>query len=91
MGEQPKIEPRGIVLVFIDEKGHAIAHAADFDDGGDARRYRARRALARAVVDAYASPALARGLDQYACEQAVQRLCQQYGCRVHEIVIGGHS
>lgn len=87
--------PRGIVLVFIDERGHAIAHAADFEPsapGGyeliDGQRHRARRVLASAVCDAYASPHLVRGIEMYDRERIIDRLCRLHGCRVHEVAIG---
>jgi len=60
--------PHGVVLVFINERGHAIAHAADFEPSApagfkliDGQRHRARRALASAVCDAYARPGRAAG------------------------------
>lgn len=88
----------GIVLVFLDEKGHAIAGAADFDrstPGGcelsEGQRYRARLRLAFAVCNAYASPMLTRGLDSYDCERIVDRLVQMHGCKVREVLIGHKS
>ncbi len=61
---------RGVVLVFIDEHGNAIAHAADFESqrpGGftldEAQRLRAKRQLALNVCNAYASPMLVRAVD----------------------------
>lgn len=85
----------GLVLVFIDERGHAIAHAADFEPqapGGfslrDAQRWRARRALAHAVCNAYASPMLVRGMETSDCERVIDRLCRVHGCTVHEIALG---
>lgn len=85
----------GVVLVFIDEQGNGIAHAADFHrsaSGGftllDGQRYRARRALAVAVCNAYASPNLVRGMDTGDCERTVDMLVRKHGCRVHEIPIG---
>ena len=86
----------GVVLVFIDEKGHAIAHAADFDRSGyggytlaDSQSVRARRQLAINVVNAYASTQLARAVDAYDAERMVQRLCQTHGCKIQEVIIGG--
>jgi hypothetical protein len=88
-------QPVGVVLVFIDERGHAIAHAADFErqaPGGfsllEGQRHRARRMLAMAVCNAYASPMLVRGLDAYDCDRIMERLCRVHGCRVHEVAIG---
>lgn len=85
----------GVVLVFIDERGNAIAHAGDFEPqapGGftlrEGQRWRARRALARAVCDAYASPMLVRGLDDLDRERVIDRLCRVHGCTVHEIAVG---
>lgn len=86
---------RGVILVFIDERGHAIAHAADFEPqapGGfeliEGQRRRAKLALALAVCNAYASPNLVRGLEVYDCERIIDRLCRMHGCRVHEVAIG---
>lgn len=69
MTEKPR-KVAGCVLVFTDEHGHIVAHAADFErsaPGGftllEGQRHRARRALAFAVCNAYASPMLVRGLD----------------------------
>lgn len=85
----------GVVLVFIDERGHAIAHAADFErsaPGGltlaEGQRYRARRALAHEVCNAYASPMLTRALESYDCERIVERLVRVNGCTIHEVLIG---
>ena len=85
----------GVVLVFIDEKGHAIAHAADFEPsapGGfklvEGQRHRARNALNLAVCSAYASPNLVRGMAPYDQQRIVERLCFLHKCRIHEIVIG---
>lgn len=87
--------PTGIVLVFLDEKGHAIAHAADFDrsaPGGftlqEGQRRRAERQLAWAVCEAYASPMFARGIDAYDRERIMHRLRDVHGCKVHEVVVG---
>lgn len=85
----------GVVLVFIDERGHAIAHAADFErsaPGGctlsEGQRYRARRMLAHAVCNAYASTMLTRALESYDCERIIERLVRANNCRVHEVLIG---
>jgi hypothetical protein len=85
----------GVVLVFIDERGNAIAHAGDFEPqapGGftlhEGQRRRARRALALAVCNAYASPMLVRGMETYDWERVIDRLCRVHGCTVHEIAIG---
>ena len=85
-------KPNGVVLVFIDERGNAIAHAADFEPQSPAgftlhegQRWRARRQLAHAVCNAYASPMLVRGMDSSDCERVVDRLCRVHGCKVHEI------
>jgi hypothetical protein len=84
-----------VVLVFIDERGNAIAHAGDFEPqapGGftlrEGQRRRARRALEFAVCNAYASPMLVRGMDAYDCERIVQSLCRSHGCAIHEVAIG---
>jgi len=85
----------GVVLVFLDERGHAIAHAADFDKSKpagfslrEAQRRRAERSLAFAVCAAYASPMLVRGMDWMDCERVLGRLCQQHGCTVQEVAVG---
>jgi hypothetical protein len=85
----------GVVLVFIDERGHAIAHAGDFErqaPGGftlhEGQRHRAKRALAHAVCNAYASPMLVRGMDSCDCERIMERLCRVHGCKVHEVSVG---
>jgi len=90
-----RAEARGVVLVFIDERGRAIAHAADFEPqapGGftlvEGQRHRAKVELAFAVCNAYASPNLVRGLERYDCERIVDRLVCRHGCRVHEVVVG---
>jgi hypothetical protein len=88
-------KPAGVVLVFIDERGNAIAHVGDFEPqapGGftlaEGQRYRAKRALAVAVSNAYASPMLVRGLEAYDCERVMERLCRVHGCKVHEVTVG---
>lgn len=85
----------GVVLVFIDEHGNAIADASDFRraaPGGctllEGQRWRARRALDVAVCRAYASPMLTRGMDDGDCARVVEQLVRKHGCRVHEIAIG---
>jgi hypothetical protein len=86
---------RGVVLVFIDERGNAIAHAGDFEPqspGGftllEGQRRRAERGLAVAVCNAYASPMLVRGMDISDCERIVQALRRSHSCTVHEVLIG---
>ncbi len=93
--QPPAPTTTGVVLVFIDERGHAIAHAGDFEPqapGGftllEGQRHRATRALAFAVVNAYASPDLVRGIDPYDCERIMEKLCRQFGCMVHKVAIG---
>lgn len=85
----------GVVLIFLDERGNAIANAADFElqaPGGftlrEGQRRRARRDLAVAVCNAYASPLLVRGLEVGDCERVIERLCRVYGCKVQEVTIG---
>ena len=85
----------GVVLVFLDEKGNAIAHASDFDrsaPGGfslrEGQRSRAERQLAWAVCEAYASPMFTRGIDAYDRQRIMHRLRDAHGCKVHEVLIG---
>lgn len=85
----------GVVLVFLDEAGRAIAHAADFHrdrPGGysleEAQRLRAKRALGVAVCRAYASDQLVRAIEGYDCERILQNLVNKFGCRIHQISIG---
>lgn len=84
----------GVVLVFIDEDGNAIAHAADFNSTGyggftlqEAQRIRTKRKLAINVCNAYSSPQFTRGIQDYDAEQIMQRLIDKHGCHVHEINI----
>lgn len=95
MTAEPRPPVRGVLLVFIDERGNAIAHAADFEPqapGGftllEGQRHRAKFALALAVCNAYASPAFVRGLEPYDAERVIDRLCRVHGCKVHEIPVG---
>lgn len=90
-----KAKAAGVVLVFLDEHGHAIAHAADFErsaPGGctlsEGQRYRARRLLAFAVCNAYASPMLTRALESYDAERIVERLVRVNGCTIQEVLVG---
>jgi hypothetical protein len=92
---EKKRTPCGVVLVFIDERGNAIANAADFEPqapGGvtllEGQRWRAKRALAFAVCHAYASEKLVRGMDDMDCERIVNRLRHVHGCTVHEVTVG---
>jgi len=85
----------GIVQVFLDEKGRAIAHAADFNQsryGGhtlhESQRHRVRESLAIKVCEAYSSPQLVRGMDKHDAEKIVRNLVVLFGCRIHEVVIG---
>ncbi len=86
---------KGVVLVFLDEKGNAIAHAADFHlsaPGGfslyEGQRARAKRDLAWSVCQAYASPNLTRAIEPYDRQKIMDTLCGRHGCKVHEIAIG---
>jgi len=88
----------GVVLVFIDERGHAIAHAADFEPqapGGftliEGQRHRARRVLAGAVCAAYASPSFVRGIEPYDAQMIMDKLCRAHGCQIHEVIVGQES
>lgn len=88
----------GVVLVFIDEKGRAIAHAADFEPQAPAgftllavQRGRARRALAWAVCSAYSSPQFTRGIEAYDAQTILDRLCLSHGCQIHEVIVGQES
>ncbi|MGE0444535.1 MAG: hypothetical protein AB7P99_04850 [Vicinamibacterales bacterium] len=95
MAERSNKAPAGVVLVFLDERGRVVAHAADFNrdvpagfDLDEIQRRRAKLELAFAVCNAYASPHLVRGLERYDCERIVERLCSAHGCKVHEITVG---
>lgn len=75
-----KNDPSGVTVVYIYD-GRVIAHASDFAPdcpGGfttsEAQTYRAKRALALAVVRALSSPTLYENLDSYACEQIVNKM-----------------
>lgn len=86
---------KGVVAVFIDETGHVIASASDFKTdrpGGfsvqEAQSARARSALTWAVMNAYASPRLVRGLHSYQAEETIRRLVNDHGCQVAVISVG---
>ena len=87
--------PDGLIHLLIDDKGRVIAHHADFQRSGyggftlvESQRVRCRDGLARATVEAYASPALTRVVDTYDAKSMVGKLVNSHGYRVHEIVIG---
>lgn len=90
--------PSGVVLVFVNESGRHVANAACFKQsasGGyrleDAQRLRARRSLARAVVDAYASRDLARAIDDYTAETIMDKLVREHGCHVALVNVRGEA
>ena len=85
----------GVIHVFLNEHGEPIAQAADFERaryGGfslaESQQARVKMQLARAVVRAYASPDLARGMELYDCEQLVRRLITAHECRIVQIIVG---
>lgn len=85
----------GVIHVFLNEHGEPIAHAADFDRAGyggfslaESQRIRVKDRLARAVVNAYASPDLTRGMELYDCEALVRKLVNAHGCRIVKIIVG---
>lgn len=88
-------DPKGLIAVFTDETGHVIASATDFKPGRpggfkmiEAQRGRVNQSLAYKVVEAYASPALTRAIDQYQREQILRKLQVEHKCSVKLIPVG---
>lgn len=86
---------KGVVMIFTNETGRAIANAADFATDGyggftllEAQRLRARGALAGAVAEAYASPDFTRALSSHQLRDVLSRLENAHGCKITEVVIG---
>jgi|SRR6185312_11083293 len=72
--------PKGVTAIYVHE-GRVIAHVSDFHrdaPGGfttrEAQQYRARDALALAVVRALSSPLLGDHCDAYLAQQLLQRM-----------------
>lgn len=89
-----KAGANGVVFVFIDEDGNAIANAADFKKGGyggytlrEAQATRAYEALAMKVCEAYSCDRLVRAIEPYDARQIMRRLVDKHGCSVHRIDI----
>lgn len=92
----PKTPP-GVMVIVTAPDGRVIAHAADFHrdrPGGyklrEAQVYRAKRAAARATVDAYCSPVILEALGEYEIDLIVHKL-RDKGHTMTEIDIGGHD
>lgn len=92
MAEQK--QPQGVVAVMIDSDGYVMGHAADFDrqhPGGfkleEAQASRARRALARNVVNAYVSDRISGAIEDHECDRIMERL-QKGGAKVSIFEIG---
>jgi hypothetical protein len=87
--------PKGLVAIFIDDAGRTIATATDFAPdrpGGfkmiEAQRHRVTDRLDLAVIEAYASPALTRGISQYQRTQIVRELISTHKCKVTIVPVG---
>lgn len=88
-------DPQGVIQMLIGSDGRVVAHVADFNLDGyggftieEAQRVRCRRALAFAVIEAFASPVLTRAISGYHADHIVDSLVKKQGYRKHEIVIG---
>lgn len=95
MVEKKSEDPKGVVLVFIDEEGREIASVSDFNRTGyggwslrDAQNLRARRALAMKVCNAYSSSQLVRAIDAYDAERIIDRLVKDHACKIATVVVG---
>lgn len=81
MSESTK-PPKGVVMVLLDrDGGRPIANAACFEPGKAAgftlrqmQEIRCKKALARAVLDALASPRLVAAIEPYDGERILERL-----------------
>lgn len=76
---------KGVVGIYTDPDGHVIASVSEFETHGyggftllQAQEHRAHQALARAVVQAYASERLWKALDGR-CSEILNRLCRDGG------------
>jgi hypothetical protein len=90
-----KQTPNGLVAIFVDETGREIATATDFKPdrpGGftviEAQRHRVREAIARKVIEEYASQRLTRAISQYNCAQIVEELILTHKCQIIIIPVG---
>lgn len=68
----------GVVAIYTDKDGRVIASVSDFDRSGyggcsleEAQGIRAKRALSRAVANAYCSPVFADKLNWMDCEKVM--------------------
>jgi hypothetical protein len=87
--------PKGIVATFTDSTGHVVASVSDFDRSGyggftlqEAQRYRVRRKLAYAVLNAYCSPVIVKALSEYDCRAIIDKLTRESGFTETIIPIG---
>ena len=93
MAEAP--QALGVVMVFTDEHGRFITEATDFDPQAfssftvkHSQEIRCRKLLARRVIEAYASPQLARAIGEYEGEKIINQLRDAHKCQVRTIYVG---
>ena len=86
---------KGVVMIFISDDGRPVCEATDFEPdkfGGftlkESQKIRCKGALARAILNAYASPALVRAIDTYRGEEIMRELTRMHGCKVKTVFIG---
>lgn len=87
--------PKGVVATFTDSTGHVVASVSDFDRSGyggyslqEAQRFRVRRKLAHAVVNAYCSPVIVKALSEFDCAEIINKLTREQGFTETIIPIG---
>lgn len=86
---------RGVVALFLNERGQVIAEAVDFDNQGfggfglkRSQEIRANNRLSRAVVAAYCSPDFERAVSSYQADDIVRTLVDTHKCSVRRIYVG---
>lgn len=87
--------PKGVVAIFTDEHGRSIAQVSDFNTSGyggyslkEAQKFRCKQQISMAVLKAYSSEMLWRGVDQHYAKEIVNNLVAHHGCHVHYAYIG---
>ena len=85
---------KGVVGIFANENGRAIATVSDFKRDGyggfslfQSQRIRCRKALVMEVVRKYSSPDLYRAVGIYEAEKIVENLCRDHGCSVQYLPV----
>lgn len=87
--------PKGVVAVFIDDRGNIISSVSEFARDGiggytlrEAQEYRAKEFLSAKIARAYCSDQWLRGMDSHRFREVMNQLIRQHGCKLEIIEVG---